>query len=59
MGKKNLGYIFFLLGVLSFIGNIISLIIGRRGENTTEFFEVLTAIVITILLGFIFFKYGY
>lgn len=62
MGKKIIGYVFFLLGilcVLSFIGNIISLIIGRRRNTNTEFYEIVAALVITVFLGFIFFKYGY
>ncbi|MFT4610998.1 MAG: hypothetical protein ACJA1H_000602 [Glaciecola sp.] len=62
MGKKILGYFFFVLGILcilSFIGNVISLIIGRKGETTTEFHELIMAILITVFLGFLFFKYGY
>jgi len=62
MGKKIIGYVFFLLGilcVLSFIVNIISLIIGRRGNTNTEFYEIVAAVVITVFLDFIFFKYCY
>ncbi|WP_047545792.1 hypothetical protein [Psychroserpens sp. Hel_I_66] len=61
MGKKILGYLFLFFGilcVLSFIGNIVSLIIGRKGASTTETFEFIGAIVMTIVLGYVFFKYG-
>ncbi|MEM5564990.1 hypothetical protein WNY78_07735 [Psychroserpens sp. AS72] len=62
MGKIILGYLFLFLGilcVLSFIGNIFSLLIGRKGTSSTESFEVIGAIVITAILCFVFFKYGH
>nr|WP_321228020.1 hypothetical protein [uncultured Psychroserpens sp.] len=61
MGKKILGYLFLLFGILcvfSFIGNVIGLFIGRKGTSTTESFEIIGAIVITAILGYLFFKYG-
>lgn len=61
MFKKILGVFFFLFGilcVLSAIGNVLSLVIGRRGESTIETAEIITAIVLTVVFGFLFFKYA-
>ncbi|WP_026755342.1 hypothetical protein [Sediminibacter sp. Hel_I_10] len=57
MGKKILAYVFFLLGILcilSIIGNVISLIIGRK-EPT---YEIISAVLMAGTFAFVLFKYG-
>jgi hypothetical protein len=59
--KKILGYLFYLLGIIfsmSVLGNIMSLMSGRRSETTIEKFENLFALVIAGVLAYVLFKYA-
>ncbi len=61
LGKKILGYLFYLLGilcVLSVVGNILNILTGNISETTIGKVENLFALLFAGFLAYIFFKNG-
>ena len=61
MGKKILGYLFYLLGILcvmSVIGNIMGFLSGKEVDTNIQLLEEVFALVLAGFLSYVFFKYG-